>query len=159
MTARSMSRTVDKAFVAGLLLAGSLDVAEAAVLDGIAALEPDAPCGDTLVEQTAMSSIHRRAEFPERSEEVSILPLELKRLLLLAPTCRDCFILRVLIGLTPATCSGILHLSQQECEDALHLALQNLPFIETRDRVRREVISPAEWLCPCIKAYEPVNAQ
>ena len=159
MTARSMSKALDQAFVAGLLLAGSLDAAEAAVLDGIAALEPDGPCGDTLVEQTAMSSIRLRAEFPERSEGVSILPLELKRLLLLAPICRDCFILQVLIGLTPATCSGILHISQQEREDALHMALQNLPFIETRDRVRREVISPAELLCPCINAYEPVNAQ
>ena len=144
MTARSMSRALDEAFIAGLLLAGSLDAAEAAILDGIEALEPDAPCGDALVEQTAKSSIRRRGEFPERSEGVSILPLELKRLLLLAPICRDCFILRVLIGLTPATCSGILHLSQQECEDALHMALQNLPLIETRDRVRREVISPAE---------------
>jgi hypothetical protein len=143
MTARSMPSALDEAFVAALLLAGSLDAAEAAVLDGIAALEPDAPCGDTLVEQTAKTSIRRRTEFPERSEGLSI-PLELKRLLLLAPICRDCFILRVLIGLTPATCSGILHLSQQECEDALHMALQNLPFIETRDRIRCEVISPAE---------------
>jgi hypothetical protein len=85
MTARSMSGALDRAAVAGLLLAGSSDAAEAAVFDGIAALEPDAPCGDTLVKQTAMSSIRRRAEFPERSEGVSILPLELKRLLLLAP--------------------------------------------------------------------------
>ena len=105
MTVRSMSRALDEAFVAGLLLAGNLDAAEAAVLDGIAALEPDAPCGDTLLEETAKSSIRRRAEFPERSAGVSILPLELKRLLLLAPICRDCFILQVLIGLTPATCS------------------------------------------------------
>src|SRR5260370_39030118 len=112
-----MSREVEEAFVAGLLLAGSLDAAEAAVLDGIAARQPDAPCGDPLLEQTARLSIRRRAEFPERSEGVSILPLELKRLLLLAPICRDCFILQVLIGLTPTTCSGILHLSQQECED------------------------------------------
>ena len=136
MTARSMCRALNEAFVAGLLLAGSLDAAEAAVLDGIAVLDPDAPCGDTLLEETAKSSIRRRAEFPERPEGVSILPLELKRLLLLAPICRDCFILQVLIGLTPATCSGILHISQQEREDALHVALQSLPFIETRDRVR-----------------------
>ena len=152
MTARSMSRELDEAFVAGLLLAGSLDAAEAAVLDGIAALEPDAPCGDTLLEQTAKASIRRRAEFPERSEGVSILPLELKRLLLLAPICRDCFILQVLIGLTPATCSGILHLSQQECENALHMALQNLPFIEARDRVRRKGSLTSRT------AHEPVNA-
>jgi mannose-1-phosphate guanylyltransferase len=134
MTARSMLGPLNEAFVAGLLLAGSLDVAEAAVLDGIAALDPDAPCSDTLLEQTAKASIRRRAEFPERSKGVSTLPLELKRLLLLAPICRDCFILQVLIGLTPATCSRILHISQQERADALHAALQSLPFIETRDR-------------------------
>src|ERR1700730_16783435 len=57
MTARSMFRALNEAFVAGLLLAGSLDAAEVAVLDGIAALDPDAPCGDTLLEETAKSSI------------------------------------------------------------------------------------------------------
>ena len=136
MTTRSMSRALDEAFVAGLLLAGSLDAAEAAVLDGIVTLEPGVPCCDTLLEQTARSSIRRRAEFPERSEGALILPLELRRLLLIAPICRDCFILQVLIGLPPAACSGILHLSQQECENALHMALQNLPFIETCEGVR-----------------------
>jgi hypothetical protein len=156
MKARSMSRALDEAFVASLLLAGSLDAAEAAVLDGIAALEPNAPCGDTLLEHAAMSSIRRRAEFPERSEAVSILPLELKRLLLLAPICRDCFILQVLIGLTPATCSGILHISQQECEGALHMALQSLPFIETSD-VR--VHSPQNGFALALNLYEQVNAQ
>jgi hypothetical protein len=154
MTVRSMSRALDEAFVAGLLLAGNLDAAEAAVLDGIAALEPDAPCGDTLLELAAKSSIRRRDEFPERSEAVSILPLELKRLLLLAPICRDCFILQVLIGLTPATCSGILHLSQQECEDALQRAFQKLPFVETSDeRVHSLQTSLA------LDLYEQVNAQ
>lgn len=153
MTERSMFRALNEAFAAGLLLAGSRDAAEAAVLDGIAALDPDAPCGDALLEQTAKSSIRRRAEFPERPEGVSILPLELKRLLLLAPICRDCFILQVLIGLTPATCSEILHISKQEREDALHMALQSLPFIETRNRVRREGSLTSET------AYEPVNAQ
>src|SRR5207247_1798573 len=101
-------------------------------------------------------SIRRRAEFPERSEGVSILPLELKRLLLLAPICRDCFILQVLIGLTPTTCSGILHLSQQECEDALHMALQHLPFIETSD-VR--VHSLQNGFALALNLYEPFNAQ
>ena len=153
MTARSMFGALNEAFVAGLLLAGSLDAAEAAVLDGIAALGPGGLCGDTLLEQTAESSIRRRAEFRARPEGVSILPLELKRLLLLAPICRDCFILQVLIGLTPATCSGILHISQQEREDALHVALQSLQFIETRERVRRKGSLTSET------AYEPVNAQ
>ena len=154
MTARSRFRALNEAFVAGLLLAGSLDASEAAVLDGIAALDPDAPCGNTLLEQTAKSSIRRRAEFPERAEWVSILPLELKRVLLLAPIYRDCFVLQVLIGLTPATCSEILHLSQQECEDALQRAFQNLPFIETSDvRVHSLQTSLA------LDLYEQVNAQ
>ena len=103
MTAkRKMSRALDEGFPAALLLTGNMDAAEASVLDGSAALERGPICGDTLVEETTKSSIHRRAEFPERSEGVSILPLEFQRLLLLAAILRDCFGLRVLIGLTPA---------------------------------------------------------
>jgi hypothetical protein len=132
-----------KAFWIALLLTGSIEAAEAAVLDGIAALELDHISGDSLLRATAKSAIQRRTEFLGQSEELSILPLELRRLFLLAPRYRDCFVLRVLIGLTPELCSGILHLSIHEVDDALCAALEELPRIDTCDMDRREIVHPA----------------
>jgi hypothetical protein len=112
MTAKSeASKAIDEAFRAALLVMGSTEAAENAVLDGIAALEFGYLVDDVLLVETVKSAIQRRADFPGQSEQA--LPLELRRLFLLAPISRDCFVLRVLLGLTPEICSGIRHLSKQ----------------------------------------------
>ncbi len=110
-------------------------------MDGIAALELDHISSDSLLLKTAKSSIQRRTAFPEG---LSILPPELRRLFLLAPNYRDCLVLRVLNGLTSEFCSGILHLSIHEVDDALYTALQELPRIETCDMDRLEFADSAQ---------------
>jgi hypothetical protein len=72
-----MVEALPKAFWIALLLTGSIEAAEAAVLDGIAALEFDHISSDRLLLATAKSAIQRRTEFLEQSEGLSILPLEL----------------------------------------------------------------------------------
>jgi hypothetical protein len=139
-----MVKALAKAFWMALLLTGNVEAAEAAVLDGIAALELDGISGDSLLLATAKSAMHRRMEIPEQSDELSVLPLELRRLFLLAPNCRDCFVLRALIGLSPEPCSGILHLSIHEVENTLCMALQELPSIKTWDITGRDSVHPAE---------------
>jgi hypothetical protein len=112
-----MLQALPKAFWIAFLLTGSIEAAEAAVLAGIAALELDHISGDSLLLATAKAAIRRRTEFPESSEGLSILPLELRRLSLLFPNYRDCFVLRALIGLTPKLRYGILNLTIHEVED------------------------------------------
>ena len=56
-----------------------------------------------------------------------MLPVELRGLFLLSSTSRDCFVLRVLLGLPSEVCSGILNLSKDEFDEALYEALLNLP--------------------------------
>jgi hypothetical protein len=142
MTGESeMAKALPNAFCIALLLTGNVEAAEAAVLDGIAVLEFDRISGDSLLLATAKSAICRRVQIPEQSQRLSILPLELRRLFLLAPNYRDCFVLRVLIGLSPELCSGILHLSIHEVENAFYSALQELPCIETRDITRRDRVA------------------
>ncbi len=138
-----MVKALPNAFWVALLLTGTIEAAEAAVLDGIAAIELDRISGNSLLLATAKSAILRRIEIPEQSEGLSILPLELRRLFLLAPNDRDCFVLRALIGLPPELCSGILSLSIHEVESALYTALQELPSIETWDITRRDGAHPA----------------
>jgi hypothetical protein len=129
--------TLHNAFWTALLLTGAIESAEAAVLDGIAALDLDHVSGDGLLLATAKSAIRRRTEFPEQSEVLSILPRELQRLFLIAPNYRVCFVLRVLIGFTPELCSGLLCLSIREVEEELFTALREMPRIEIHPRTQR----------------------
>jgi hypothetical protein len=146
MTAKGdVHKVLDEAFRAAFLLTGSTEVAENAVLDGIAALKIGNFVDDVLLVETAKSAIQRSADFPGQSQPApSHLPLELRRLFLLAPISRDCFVVRVLLGITPGTCSGILHVTIQETKEVLCAALQELPFLEADSSIRREMIHRAQ---------------
>jgi hypothetical protein len=125
-------QALPQAFCTALLLTGGTKPAEAAVLDVIAELALDQLSGGSLILESAKAAIQRRADLEDQSEQpFSMLPFELRRLFLLVPKNRDCFVLRVLIGLTPEQCSEMLHLSICEVEDALYTALQELPRGET----------------------------
>jgi hypothetical protein len=133
------SKALGEAFRAALLLTGSIELAQNAVLDGIAASEVGHIVDDILLE-TIDAAIQRRAAFLDQSAQApSHLPLELQRLFLLAPISRDSFVLRVLLGMPPATCSRILRLGIDEFEDVLCAALQELPFLEARSSNRRDI--------------------
>ena len=57
----------------------------------------------------------------------SILPPELRRLFTLSSVDRQCFVLRMLMGLTPQVTSEILNLYRDEVDEALCRALRDLP--------------------------------
>jgi hypothetical protein len=132
MTAeRESSKALEEAFRAALLLTGNPEAAEYAVLGGIAALELGHIADDVLLVETAKAAIQCRAGFPAQSEPALLRqPRELQRLLLLTPISRDCFILRVLLGINVGTCSRILRLGIEQFGEALYAALQELPRLE-----------------------------
>jgi hypothetical protein len=134
-----ISKALDGAFRAAFMLTGSTQTAELAVLDGIAATEFDGAMGDVFLLETVKAAIQRRPDSAHQSQQPpSCLPLELRRLFLLAPISRDCFVLRVLLGITPQTCSGILNLTIEEEHHAFCAALEALPFPEQATRVGRD---------------------
>ena len=131
-----VSNALDGAFRAAFMLTGSTQAAERAVLDGIATTEFDRVADDVFLLETVKAAIQRRPAFPHQSQwPPSHLPLELRRLFLLAPISRDCFVLQILLGITVGTCSRILHRGIEEIEDVLCAALQELPHLEARGRV------------------------
>jgi DNA-directed RNA polymerase specialized sigma24 family protein len=102
--------------------------AEAAVLDGIAELALGQLSGGSLILKSTKAAVQRRADLEDQSEPLlPMLRLELRRLFLLVPKNRDCFVLRVLIGLTPELCSEMLNVPTSEVEDALYTALREPP--------------------------------
>jgi hypothetical protein len=130
VSASTISETLDHAFRAALFLTGDADLAENAVLDGIAALESNDTVEKALVVKTVESVIRQRADFPTHTEQaMARLPPELQRLIGLAPVSRDCFILRVLFGISPVNCAAILNLSSEEFKESLCAAYQQLPAL------------------------------
>jgi hypothetical protein len=131
-----VSKALDGAFRAALMLTGSMQAAEHAVFNGIAATECYSAEDDALLLETVKAAIQRRPNSLHQSQEPpdAHLPLELRRLFLLTPISRDCFVLRILLGLAVGTCSRILHRGVEEIEDVLCAALQALPRLEARSR-------------------------
>jgi hypothetical protein len=141
MTAKGdVHEALNEAYRAAWFFTGSIEAAENAVLDGIAASDFGHIVDDVLLVETVKSAIRRRADLTSQSKQApSHLPWELQRLFLLAPISRDSFVLRVLLGITPEACSGILHLTTQEREEVLCAALQELPRLEDCSSNQRKI--------------------
>jgi DNA-directed RNA polymerase specialized sigma24 family protein len=123
------SCAVHTAFRTALLLAGATKTAELAVLDGIDACENISH--RRLLIETVRSTIRRRTESPDVPDGINLLPPELRRLFGLQPMSRDCFVLRILVQLSPEVCAELLEISVTEYEGALYGALNQLPLLSS----------------------------
>jgi DNA-directed RNA polymerase specialized sigma24 family protein len=129
MATDTISSALDMAFRTALLLAGATKTAEAAVMDGIGACE-DLSHRRLLIE-AVRSTIRRRTKSADAPDAFELLPPELRRLFMLQPLSRDCFVLRILAGLSPEICAELLDISIAEFEDAVYAALNQLPLLSS----------------------------
>jgi hypothetical protein len=130
-----MSQMLNDASRAAFLLTSRSEAAETAVLDAIASLDPDRISSDHLLSATINSTVRRRAtQLDHFVEADSAYPVELRRVLLLAPKSRQCFVLRVLLGLAVETCSDILGLSTREVETDCGPRSWNCPISKVEPR-------------------------
>jgi hypothetical protein len=127
METDTIQDAVNTAFRVALLLGCDITTAEAAVLDGIGACE-DVSRQSLLIE-AVRSTLRRRASSADAPAADKLLPGELRRLFRLQPLLRDCFVLRILLGLSPEGCTGLLNISVTDFEDALYAALKQLPLL------------------------------
>jgi len=135
-------KALDEAFRAAFMLTGNVEIAETAVLDGIAALELIHAADEALIFESVKSAVQRRTSFRyQRARTFAHLPIELRRLFLLAPISRDCFVLRVLVGLPSAACAAVLRVPVYEIDAALFAALQDLPNLNAFGQIRSELIN------------------
>ena len=117
-----------RAFRAALLLAGGMRGAERAVKQAIDGLGPDFTPEDLLVE-----AVRSAVQPPKWQDDMHPgLPQELRALALLSPRGRNCFVLRLLLGIDRDACSEILELSRDEVDEAIHQSLLDLnPAVES----------------------------
>src|SRR5579862_6361386 len=127
MAMDTMPGALDVAFRTALLLTGDTRTAEAAVMHGIGVCEDLSPGG--LLIAAVRSAVRRRTESSDGPYEVECLPRELRRLFMLQPLPRHCFVLRVLVGLSPEVCAELLEVSVTEFENAVYRALTQLPLL------------------------------
>ncbi len=120
---------LDMAFRTALLFAGNTTTAEQAVMDGIDACEDLSHRG--LLMEAVRSTIRRRTKSADAPDALKLLPTELSRLFLLRPLSRDCFVLRILVGLSPEAGAELLNVSITEFEEAVCAALNQLPLLSS----------------------------
>ena len=129
MAMDTIPSALEIAFRTALLLGGNTKIAEASVMDGIGACE-DLSHRGVLIE-AVRSTIRRRTKSADTADALELLPPELRRLFMLQPLSRDCFVLRILVGLSPDVCAELLDVSITEFEGAVCAALNQLPLLSS----------------------------
>jgi hypothetical protein len=129
-----LTGALDSVFLAALLITGDMDAAENAVVDGIAALN-GRTSSDGFLQATLKAAIERGEHRSDKSKGiVPALPLELRRVLLLNPEIRACFVLRGLLGMPSETCSQILGIPIQQIGHSVSDAMQQLAMLCKHDQ-------------------------
>jgi hypothetical protein len=129
METDTIQGAVNTAFWVALLLGCDTTTAEAAVLDGIGACEGVSQ--QSLLIEAVSATFRRRPSFVAAPDAIQLLPAGLLRLFRLPPRPRDCFVLRILLGISPEVGAGLLNISVTEFEDALYAALDRLPLLSS----------------------------
>lgn len=125
------SGAVDMAFRTALLLTGAAEAAEEAVIHGIGSCEDVSY--NALLMETARSAIRRQTKPADWPYEVEALPAELRRLFKLRPLFRKAFVLRILVGLSPEVCAGLLDISTAEFQNTVCAALNELALLSFQE--------------------------
>jgi hypothetical protein len=112
----AMSVTVCSALKAALLLTGNAASAESAVLQAISSLDPQKLTAESLLHSTIELATRGDANCDRSDLGVGWpgLPVELRNVLAMKTTLRQCFVLRVLLGLPEERCAWLLQLSRDE---------------------------------------------
>jgi len=125
-----LSEAADKAFVTAFLLSGNAERAESAVSESIERMSLEDTSGEELL-QGAVKAAVRPQERPwntlkEWEPASARLPLELRRVLYLAPYVRRCFVLRVLVGLSSHASAALLDSDADQVDRGARAAMLQL---------------------------------
>jgi len=126
----ALSEAVSKAFVTAFLLSGDGERAETAVSKSIARMSLEDSSGEELIYEAIEVAVKPQdyaASTPKEWEPAaSRLPLELRRVLCLAPYVRKCFVLRVLVGLPSEACAALLNSNAEHVDRGARDAMLQL---------------------------------
>jgi hypothetical protein len=130
-----LNKLLRKAFLTALLLTGTVEQAETAVLQGITSLDLDENrANEDLLSLTVSAAIETKPDVQISPEELkrpaSILPGELQGVMYLSRHLRHCFLLRVLLGWSREIAARLLHLEIRQIDERTRSAVVRLAFID-----------------------------
>ena len=118
------------AFLTALLVAGDSEHAEAATAHAIRSIDGPDVSDEALIVAALKAAISSSPERPARDwdldGELSFLPPALRRLSRLTMDHRNCFVLRMLVGLSREECSCVLGCSPKHIDEGTCAAMVNL---------------------------------
>jgi hypothetical protein len=131
LTAGSLviDKCLSRLFVAAYLLTGSARQAEAVMLESIQQLDIKATWDGRLSWKAIARAIMREDADSEQTPgeaSATLLPVELLRVLRLAPRLRQCFVLRILMAMPRQYCAGLLHIDARQVDENSRLAARQL---------------------------------
>jgi len=167
LDAIGVSESLNEMFTTSLLLTGSAERAERAVLEGIETMGQDHVSAHVVLKATIRAAVAPevmtgREAFWEREPAVSRLPIELRRVLLLPTFLRHAFVLRLLLGLPRDECSRLLQLDAGALDAhvvsaAVALAHMKAPGINKGDGAMR--CQPSMLEIQTVKLTSTVNTK
>jgi len=129
-TKSGIEHTMSKAFRTAHLLTASIEQAERAVIAAMDSWEPDG--GDeALFHQVVYAAVRAQvrdiAPSPGEPDSTAFLPTELQAVIHLSPELRNCFVLRILVGMSRQACARLLDLHCRQVDEYTCAALKRLP--------------------------------
>lgn len=123
--------TIENAFIVGLLLTGSIERTEIAILESVRLSCPDNLFGEKLFRRVIHCSLEMESDFSikrwtELNHALSILPFELRCVLVLPQDIRHCFVMRILLGLPREVCAWLLHIDIPQVNQRTQTAVLEL---------------------------------
>jgi hypothetical protein len=124
---------LSKSFFTAILLTANMECAERAVLRSIRLLERERVSESSLLRGTIQTALAARVGITEQLDEVcSMLPLELQKVLHLPRGFRQCFVLRILLGLSREVCASLLGLDVQQIDEQACASIRRLAVPQDR---------------------------
>ncbi len=135
-TESQMREAAGRAFVTAFLLSGDAERAEAIVLKSIGSMNRGEASSDELIRDAVYAAVEPEevpVRFPKkRKPAFSMLPFELQGVLDLPHYPRQCFVLRVLVGLPREVCAKLLSSKVLQIDEGARAAMLQLPATGTR---------------------------
>ncbi len=126
---RAFEEVVSRAFLTAHLLTAGAEQAEAAVTEALRSWSPDRDSHETLFEKVLEAAIRIRTGLPMPAELTGVrsnFPVQLRAVLELPTLLRQCFILRVLVGLRSQDCVRLLNLRSSQVAEYTSAAIESL---------------------------------
>src|SRR5215472_435825 len=125
-TEEALEKAVSRAFLTSYLLSGSVEQAEGIVLDAIDSFDPDTHSEDAFVQGAIEAVVQGNLRRTGPVERKLFLPRELQSVLNLSNNLRQCFVLRVLAGLSAKSCVRLLGISAKKVDEYACIAIHCL---------------------------------